>query len=91
MGGRSEPAYVESMPIPTINKAMASVDAAVAKTFATAVQLYIPIFPSRIGVEGDDSNGDPGGDEAVFNATPGSFWTNVKVGRLQSAGSLILK
>ena len=27
---------------------------------------------------GDNSNGDPGGDEAVFNATPGSFWTNVK-------------
>jgi len=31
-------------------------------------------------------NGDPGGDEAVFNATPGSFWTNVKVG-----GGLTLK
>ena len=29
---------------------------------------------------------DPGGDEAIFNATPGSFWTNVKVG-----GSLTLK
>jgi len=31
-------------------------------------------------------NGDPGGDEAVFNPTPGSFWTNVKVG-----GGLTLK
>jgi hypothetical protein len=27
----------------------------------------------------------------VFNATPGSFWTNVKVGRLQAAALLILK
>ena len=40
---------------------------------------------------GDNSNSDPGGDEAVFNATPGSFWTNVKVGRLQAAALLILK
>jgi len=27
----------------------------------------------------------------VFNATPGSFWTSVKVGRLQAAALLILK
>jgi len=27
----------------------------------------------------------------VFHATPGSFWTNVKVGRLQAAALLILK
>ena len=40
---------------------------------------------------GDNSKGDPGGDEAVFNAIPGSFWTNVKVGRLQAAALLILK
>jgi hypothetical protein len=34
-----------------------------------------------------NSNGDPGGDEAVFNATPGSFWTNVK-SRPPSVGGL---
>src|SRR5262245_21873415 len=32
---------------------------------------------------------EPGGDEAVFNSAPGSFWTKVKVGRLQAAASLI--
>lgn len=48
MGGRSDPAYVELMPIPTINKAMASVDAAVAKNLATAVRLNIVIVPSQI-------------------------------------------
>ena len=26
----------------------------------------------------DNSNGDPGGDEAEFNSAPGSFWTYVK-------------
>ncbi len=36
---------------------------------------------------GDNSNGNPGGDEAVFNATPGSFWTNVRA-RPPSVGGL---
>lgn len=48
MGGPSDPAYVESMPIPTINKAMASVDAAVAKTFATAVRLNIGVLRLKV-------------------------------------------
>jgi hypothetical protein len=47
--------------------------------------------PNHYVVRDANRNGDPGGDEAVFNATPGSFWTNVKVGRLQAAALLILK
>jgi hypothetical protein len=38
-----------------------------------------------------NSNADPGGDEAVFNATPKAFGETWKVGRFQSAASLILK
>ena len=40
-----------------------------------------------IGEERTNVNGDPGGDEAVFNATPGSLWTNVK-SKPPSVGSL---
>ena len=36
---------------------------------------------------GDNGNYDPGADEAVFNATPGSFRTNVK-SRPPSVGGL---
>jgi len=43
------------------------------------------VQPNHYVVRDANRNGDPGGDEAVFNATPGSFWTNVKVGRLQAA------
>jgi hypothetical protein len=49
------------------------------------------VQPNHYVVRDANRNGDPGGDEAVFNATPGSFWTNVKVGRLQAAALLILK
>jgi len=43
------------------------------------------VQPNHYVVRDANRNGNPGGDEAVFNATPGSFWTNVKVGRLQAA------
>lgn len=36
---------------------------------------------------GNNGNGDPGGDEAAFTATPRSFWTNVR-SRLTSVGDL---
>ena len=52
--------------------------------YAAECRLYLR---SKTIHSGDNSNGDPGGDEAVFNATPGSFWTNVK-SRPPSVGGL---
>jgi hypothetical protein len=47
--GWSDPAHVELTPMPTVNNAMASAHAAVAKVFATVVRLNIvnPFFASR--------------------------------------------
>jgi len=49
--GGSDPAHAELMPMPMVNNAMASADAAVAKAFATVVRLHILMFPSQKGVD----------------------------------------